>query len=142
MNVKKIYYHLHINFYKKYKPLSLDVQLYFSNIKTYLQDYSWPGNIRELQNVIEYLVNICPNEPPQCSDLPEDIKIEIFKNPPNLLDIKEEIFSEIKRCNKLRQPIGRRSLAHKFSISENKIREILNILHDEKRIQISFGNIA
>mgnify|MGYP007134721843 CR=1 FL=1 len=28
------------SFYKKYKPLSLDAKLYFSNIKTCLQNYS------------------------------------------------------------------------------------------------------
>lgn len=130
------------SFYKKYKPLSLDAKLYFSNIKTCLQNYSWPGNIRELQNVVEYLANICPNEPPQSSDLPEDIKSEIFKTPNDIIDLKEEIFAEIKRCNTLRQPVGRRSLAHKFSVSENKIREVLNVLHEENRIQIGFGKYS
>ena len=38
--------------------------------------------------------------------------------------------------------LRRRSLAHKFSVSENKIREVLNVLHEENRIQIGFGKYS
>lgn len=130
------------NFYKKHRPLSNDEQTYFQYIQPYLETYSWPGNIRELQNVIEYLINICPDIPPQSSDLPEDIKLQIFKNSKNKINLKEEILAEIKRCNQINEPIGRRTLAQKFSISENKIREILDILKDEQRIHINIGKYS
>lgn len=132
------------NFYKKFKPLAtqFNTEDYFKNIKTYLEAYTWPGNIRELQNVIEYLTNICPDEPPQSSDLPEDIKSQLFKKLTNKSNLKEEIYLEIKRCNQHHEPIGRRSLAHKFSISENKVREILENLRHENKIIISAGKYS
>ena len=36
-----------------------------------LQEYSWPGNIRELRNVIERAVALCPGPEVQIPDLPE-----------------------------------------------------------------------
>jgi PAS domain S-box-containing protein len=36
----------------------------------YLQDYSWPGNIRELQNIIERALNLCDNNSITLKDLP------------------------------------------------------------------------
>lgn len=36
----------------------------------YLQDYNWPGNIRELQNIIERAINLCDNSSITLKDLP------------------------------------------------------------------------
>ena len=36
-------------------------------------NYPWPGNIRELQNVIEYAANLCDGETLELSDLPEHL---------------------------------------------------------------------
>lgn len=36
-----------------------------------LQNYSWPGNIRELENVLEYAVNMCHGNYLSLQDLPE-----------------------------------------------------------------------
>jgi two-component system response regulator HydG len=39
-----------------------------------LEEYDWPGNIRELRNVIERAVALCPGPLVQLSDLPEAIR--------------------------------------------------------------------
>lgn len=36
----------------------------------YLQSYNWPGNIRELQNIIERAINLCDNSSITSKDLP------------------------------------------------------------------------
>lgn len=64
------------HFYRKYftrTPL-LPSEVYFRKIEEFFLAYNWPGNIRELQNVVEYLVNICPNYPPDEGMLPEELK--------------------------------------------------------------------
>ncbi len=45
-----------------------------------LKNYNWPGNIRELENAIEYLVNIVKKEEIEYDDLPNNIKEYSFKN--------------------------------------------------------------
>ena len=126
-------------FYHKYKPLANNAEQYFSQIRAYLQTYIWPGNIRELQNVVEYLTSICPDTIPSRDDLPEDLKMQLFSSENPKINLLEEVFAEIKRCNELHLPIGRRSLAQKFMVSESKIRQILAILLQEKRISTSLG---
>lgn len=39
-------------------------------VKDIFESYKWPGNIRELQNVIEYTANLCPYSVLTTSDLP------------------------------------------------------------------------
>jgi transcriptional regulator with PAS, ATPase and Fis domain len=40
-----------------------------------LQEYDWPGNIRELRNVIECAVALCPGPDVQMLDLPEAVRL-------------------------------------------------------------------
>ncbi len=47
---------------------------------TVLQNYPWPGNIRELQNLIERLVILCRNEEIQAEDLPQQLREAKPKN--------------------------------------------------------------
>lgn len=47
---------------------------YFSDeLKNIMYKYSWRGNIREMENTIEYLVNIVKGKEIKSSDLPENI---------------------------------------------------------------------
>jgi two-component system response regulator PilR (NtrC family) len=39
-----------------------------------LEEYNWPGNLRELRNVIERAVALCPDSDIQLRDLPERIR--------------------------------------------------------------------
>ena len=41
-----------------------------------LQGYDWPGNIRELRNVIERAIALCPGPNIQFADLPEIIRLK------------------------------------------------------------------
>jgi len=36
----------------------------------WLRDYDWPGNVRQLQNVVEYMVNMARSNVINCQDLP------------------------------------------------------------------------
>ena len=46
----------------------------------YLENYSWPGNIRELENVIENAYNFVESDHISINQLPEKITRELFGN--------------------------------------------------------------
>jgi PAS domain S-box-containing protein len=39
-----------------------------------LEGYDYPGNVRELRNIVEYAVNVCPGERITPGDLPENLR--------------------------------------------------------------------
>lgn len=56
-----------------------------------LEEYKWPGNIRELKNVIENMVVVSPNEYLHSNDLPWGIeKPERFEDQPTLKEAVED----------------------------------------------------
>ncbi len=70
-------------FNKKIKSISNDVLRIFMN-------YTWPGNIRELQNKLEYAFIVCQQSIITIDDLPPDFKI--FNIPvPSFLEEKKSI---------------------------------------------------
>jgi DNA-binding NtrC family response regulator len=52
-----------------------DVRGVTNEVLRALQDYPWPGNIRELRNVIERAVALCPGPEVQMQDLPEAVRL-------------------------------------------------------------------
>lgn len=131
-------------FYSNYfgnKP-TLPAKDYFNLIAPYLLAYQWPGNIRELQNVLEYLINICPDQPPSPHMLPEEIQTESLdpsKTENSYHDIGQRILREVAAANKLGQSIGRRSLAKTLNLPENTIRNIISQLEKKRLISIRKG---
>lgn len=126
-------------FYQNYTHTKDDKQaaIYFQYIAPFLLKYNWPGNIRELQNIIEYLLNICQNKPPRFTDLPEEIQTCCNLKPAaakNKNQLKSSIYQEIKQANQQNQPIGRRSLAQNLIIPENQVRILLQELAKENCI--------
>ncbi|CAK7067806.1 AAA family ATPase [Tissierella sp. P1] len=70
---------------KNCMKLEKEKKYYSQEIKNAFHKYPWPGNIRELENTIEYLVNVVQEKEISYDDLPANIK-DYFCN--NEKDIK------------------------------------------------------
>ena len=120
---------------------------YFQFIKPYLLAYTWPGNIRELRNVVEYLMNISPLYPPTPDLLAEEMHqglsvVEDFGCYAKGLSteqLKTIILQEVANCNQQRLSVGRRSLAASLNIPENIIRKLLTELQNSGQIIVYKG---
>lgn len=130
------------NNYFKNKPV-IPADAYFNRIAPYLLAYEWPGNIRELQNILEYLINICPDEPPNPLLLPEEFKSDsntfATNNNDYCQDIRYKVLREIEQANTIGKSIGRRSLAITLDYPEHRIRSVLDQLETKGLIIISKG---
>lgn len=126
-------------FYNDYfdnKPITIASE-YFSLIQDHLEAYSWPGNIRELHNIVEYLVCSCDNNIPTPDNLPNELSESKIDN--KWESIQYQILYEIYNANKNNKSIGRRSLSRKLSLPENQIRERIMDLEAQKLIKINRG---
>jgi DNA-binding NtrC family response regulator len=45
-----------------------------ADVISVMESYDWPGNIRQLRNVIERAVTLCPGQPFNVDDLPDPIR--------------------------------------------------------------------
>ncbi|MGB9814197.1 MAG: sigma 54-interacting transcriptional regulator [Thermovenabulum sp.] len=131
------------NDFFKGKPL-IKAKDYFEKIKNVFLKYDWPGNIRELQNVVEYLVNVSPDKIPDCSILPEELQIKEEQWFEVVEDRKKDddaikILREIACANKEGRPIGRRSLSRKTGIPESRVRKIINEMIKNGLIKVNRG---
>ena len=74
--------HLLVNhFIEKYadeRKLNIPVKGIEQEVERIFYDYGWPGNIRELENVIERAMILCPDEIIKVSDLPKGFKDNVY----------------------------------------------------------------
>ncbi|MET3292478.1 UNVERIFIED_CONTAM: PAS domain S-box-containing protein [Brevibacillus sp. OAP136] len=138
---------------KKNKNLSLSAE-----VKNCLLEYDWPGNIRELENFVNYLTVIVEGDKVECQHIPERImnkqvvqiqnageteaaflqehseEIEqilfLLKRHGSLNDYKD-ILSNLSICSERQERIGRRSLNDMLArpLTEAQIRNKLAILN-------------
>ncbi|WP_394138195.1 sigma-54 interaction domain-containing protein [Cytobacillus oceanisediminis] len=64
-----------------------------------LQQYDWPGNIRELKNAIHYAINMCENNEVKFEHLPETIK-KLFSSPDKQIRPLQPLEELIKETEK------------------------------------------
>lgn len=113
----------------------------------FIEKYDWPGNIRELQNVIEYMSVVC-EDTFDISCLPEYIKSKniinkMYKN--NSSDFNKIILlKSINECKLKKESTGRRNLCryisqNYFPISESEIRILISDLREKGFIHINKG---
>jgi len=91
----------------------------------YLQNYDWPGNIRELENVVERAINMCDGDFITFKDFPFYIKSPANTKQNNaLININE---GELKTMEEYEKEII--SLAMKKYKSFNKAGKALGLTH-------------
>lgn len=113
----------------------------------FVESYNWPGNIRELQNVIEYMSVVC-EDLFEVECLPGYIKTRDVLG--KILNCQEEMLDRflvlraIEECESLSESTGRRNLRAYisdtyFSVSEAEVRKRLLSLANDKYIIINKG---
>lgn len=117
------------------------------DFRLFWQKYDWPGNIRELQNVLEYMAATTAGEL-SFANLPQYLKREVLVG--GLKGVNESVSREILLLKLLKQEqesgrnTGRRSLCQAFNkvyftASEADIRDSLTLLHQNGYIMIHRG---
>ena len=106
--------------------------------------YSWPGNIRDLQNVVEYLANVCDGRP-RPDDLPSSFTATIasMRNRQGGEtageNLKKAVLQELAIAARIGKHLGRRSLARNLDVPESQIRHICQDLVKEGEITLKSG---
>ena len=118
------------------KLLGKPIKGFFDHVQPFLMAYDWPGNIRELHNLVEYLVNISPDNAPLAHLLPVEIR-----GPASPADLAETecLYQRIVDAHMEGQPVGRRSLARLCNLPESRVRAGLARLAEEGRIVVGRG---
>lgn len=110
------------------KKLSLKLNKPINSIDSesiqYLQNYHWPGNIRELENIIERAINMCDSDIIVANDLPMYITNIIPKNK-SLINFKEN--DDLMKLEDYEKEII--ALAMKKYKSYNKAGQALGVTH-------------
>jgi len=91
-----------------------------------IQNYSWPGNIRELRNCIERMVVLCSDDMLDISNLPENVRMNASKDiQDNTLDLNQQEALLISKA--LEECKGNRTLAaQKLGISRRTLHRRLH----------------
>lgn len=106
-----------------------------------LQEHAWPGNIRELQNVIERAVVVCEGPEIQVNDLPEEFAEFAVADLPTSLD---DAVREFKRrwIQRALSQAGQNKVqaARALGIARSSLHRLIDELHilcDEPRASVS-----
>lgn len=123
-----------------------DLNSFFSkDTLSFLLEYEWSGNIRELVNMVEYLVNIKEKDRLiEIEDLPAYVTKDIRnKSEAALAEESDEVTWILRKVAENRH-IGRRALAQMAmkegrKLKEARIRKLLEEMQTNKLIQIGRG---
>lgn len=128
-----------------------DIKLSDEVIEVFM-NYSWPGNIREIQNVASYINIMCDDEEINVKDLPYYLvnynmdfnkEIEYLKCKNSVSD-SISILKIIKEQGILKSGVGRKSIeeiskVNNIRLSEAEVRRIMSILNELSLISCNLG---
>ncbi|MDP3427060.1 MAG: sigma-54 dependent transcriptional regulator [Humidesulfovibrio sp.] len=106
----------------------------------YLSAYEWPGNVRQLENVIERCVVMCTGDTVSAEDLPPEIKDEEsqFKSAVDLLPTKLDLSDTLE---KIEGAVIRRALV-RADFVQVKAAELLNVSKSLLQYKLKKYNIS
>lgn len=122
--------------YFYHKLLGRPAAGFFERVLPFLRAYTWPGNIRELQNMVEYLVNVSPDAPASVAMLPLEIRGQGLKHGEDDLGI---VLQVVLQAGGEGQTLGRRSLARLTGLPESRVRTALARLVAEGKVRAERG---
>lgn len=128
----------YLRYFKNKPPLRPDD--YFHHVAPFFTAYNWPGNIRELHNIVEYLVNICPAIVPEPQLLPAELTalpLDSKQSTEKLL--LSEALTEVFLALEQGKHIGRRSLAAGLGIPEALARRLILELGRKGLVTVNRG---
>lgn len=100
--------------------LQRDVQHLSQQAKDLLLQYDWPGNLRELKNVIKRMVLLTPNDTAEVDSLPEEMIISINQIP-------KPVGSDLKAINEVNEKMLIIETLVKVKYNKSKAAKLLNI---------------
>lgn len=121
-----------------------------------LYKYSWPGNIRELENLINYLISVVDSQIVTVKDLPEEFKgiskegmkkdnlyKDIEESLKNMANVQEFVWilKELQVAKDNCLGVGRKGLVEKLKVykvpfTEDKIRSRLKVLEEFNLVSV------
>ena len=121
-------------------------------VKSIINSYNWPGNIRELRNTAMYINTMSSGEEVSIDDLPYNLinikkdykkEIDYLKNK-TCIEKTIEVMKCIERHNKNQKSSGRSRIYKELSekgivITEGEVRHILEILKEEDIVLSNSG---
>lgn len=115
--------------------------------KEILNEYKWPGNVREIENTVEYVLAINEDNIITSDILPEDLTKNTKKEKCSVDNVSIFILNTIKKYNETRTLIGRKKLSelsydNNYNFTEQQIRRFLDNLHSEELITKERGKVG
>jgi two-component system response regulator HydG len=102
------------------QELNRDVKNISAEAKTLLLQYDWPGNLRELKNVVKRMVLLTPTDTAEVEALPEDMIISINQTP-------KSSGTDLKAINEVNEKAMIMETLIKVKYNKSKAAKLLNI---------------
>ncbi|QEK50713.1 sigma-54-dependent Fis family transcriptional regulator [Pedobacter aquae] len=105
------------------QELQRNVKELSPEVKDLLLRYSWPGNLRELKNVIKRMVLLSPNETAEVSSLPDEMLFTVNRQQ----TIQQKPTSDLKAINEQNEKLLITQTLEKVRYNKSKAAKLLNI---------------
>lgn len=102
------------------KELGRNVQLIAKDAKELLMQYDWPGNLRELKNVIKRMVLLSPGDIAQIESLPDEMRFAVSQ-------LSKTSSTDLKMANELNEKQLITETLLKVKHNKSKAAKLLNI---------------